>query len=210
MYMDGELVARVVGQGLSVAGVLKTMLPRAAVIVSQSNLGWTGPLDVIYPLLKAGFNLWNTFITSFVIWSDFKIISPFIQGYKCTLENEVLYSFCKRALWGNPVQSDHLGQIHRFPILSPSFVLSPWGMSTVQLVIIYMEAQDPCNKMPIKVVINAGLLFPLGIFRSHIHVLPSSRIWPLLHQIRGRGWLLRQRGLKLLRQLESASVITSI
>lgn len=31
MYVDGELVARVVGQGLRVAGVLKTMLPRAAV-----------------------------------------------------------------------------------------------------------------------------------------------------------------------------------
>lgn len=57
MYIDGELVARVVGQELRLASVLKTMLPRAAVIEWQSNLGWMGPLDVIYSLLKAGLSL---------------------------------------------------------------------------------------------------------------------------------------------------------
>lgn len=59
MYMDGELAARVVGQGLGVVGVLKPVLPRAVVIESWNKSGWTGPLDVIYsnPLLKAGLNL---------------------------------------------------------------------------------------------------------------------------------------------------------
>lgn len=67
--MDGELVAGVVATAFGVAGILKLMLPRAAIIGSYNSLGWMGPLDVVYsdPLLKGGLNLENTFIALFII-----------------------------------------------------------------------------------------------------------------------------------------------